>query len=92
MTDSETISYIKLCAIKEVGSITAMRLLNHFGTPDAIFSASKTELMQVEKIGEKTAETIIKNRGLVDTSKILDAINRVGARYINFKSKSYQNN
>jgi len=89
MTDSETISYIKLCAIKEVGSITAMRLLNHFGTPDAIFSASKTELMQVEKIGEKTAETIIKNRGLVDTSKILDAINRVGARYINFKSKSY---
>ena len=89
MTDSETISYIKLCAIKEVGSITAMRLLNHFGTPDAIFSASKTELMQVEKIGEKTAETIIKNRELVDTSKILDAINRVGARYINFKSKLY---
>ncbi len=89
MTDIETISYIKLCAIKEVGSITAMRLLKHFGNPDAVFSASKTELMQVEKIGEKTAETIIKNRDLVDTSKIIDAINRVGASYINFKNVNY---
>ncbi len=89
MNDAETISYIKLCTIKEVGAITAMRLLKHFGTPEAIFSATKSELMQVEKIGEKTAETIIKNRDLVDTSKIIDAINRIGAKYINFKSNNY---
>ena len=89
MNDTETISYIKLCAIKEIGSITAMRLIKHFGSPDAVFTATKAELMQVEKIGEKTASSIIKNRELVDTSKILDAINRIGAKYISFKNSIY---
>ena len=59
MTDEENISFIKLCAIKDIGAITAMRLLKHFSSPQAIFSATKTQLMQVEKIGEKTAEKII---------------------------------
>ncbi len=89
MTKKEDISYIKLCAIKEVGAITAMRLLKHFGSPENIFSATKSQLMQVEKIGEKIAETIIKERELIDVSKILDAINRIGARYTSFKSANY---
>ncbi len=89
MTDKEDILYIKLCAIKEVGAITAMRLLEHFGSPENIFVASKTELMQVEKIGAKTAETIIRERELIDVSKMLDAINRIGARYTNYKSPDY---
>ncbi len=89
MTDKENISFIKLCAIKDIGAITAMRLLKHFSSPQAIFSATKTQLMQVEKIGEKTAENIIKERELIDVSKIIDAMNRIGARYINFQSPVY---
>ena len=92
MTTEESILYIKLCSIKDIGAITAMRLLKHFGTPQKIFSATKSELMQVEKIGEKTANAILQGKELVDTSKILDAMNRIGARYINFKSTDYPEN
>ena len=92
MTHNESISYIKLCAIKDIGAITAMRLLKHFGSPQKIFEATKTELMQVEKIGAKTADAILQGKDLVDTSKILDAMNRIGARYIDFNSPDYPKN
>lgn len=89
MTESEKISYIKLCAIRDVGAATVMRLLRHFGSPEAVFGASKRELMQVEKIGEKTAEAILEGKNAVDVSKISDAMNRIGARYFTFKCRQY---
>ena len=49
--DEEYLYYIKLCAIPEIGAMTAMRLIRHFGSPREALSASRGELMEVEKIG-----------------------------------------
>lgn len=76
--------YIKLCAIPEIGAVSAMRLLKYFGSPQAALSASKSELMKVEKIGEKTANSIIANRDKIDVEKIRARMDAVGARYIHF--------
>jgi DNA processing protein len=49
---------IALTFIKNVGHVTAKHLLGHFGTAEAIFKASKNQLMQVGGIGEITASEI----------------------------------
>jgi DNA processing protein len=49
---------IALTFIKNVGHVTAKNLLGHFGTAEAIFKASVTQLMQVPGIGEVTANQI----------------------------------
>ena len=47
-----------ISAIQNLGPETAIRLLKHFGTPEAVVSATVDELTEVPKIGEKTAQTI----------------------------------
>lgn len=42
-----------------VGVVQARRLLQHFGSVKAIMNAAKDELMKVEGIGDKTAESLI---------------------------------
>lgn len=66
-----------------------MRLLKYFGSPQAALSASKSELMKVEKIGEKTANSIIANRDKIDVEKIRARMDAVGARYIHFNDPRY---
>jgi Fanconi anemia group M protein len=46
-------------SLPNVSSILAQRLLAHFGSVKAIVGAEAGELMQVEGIGEKTAEEIV---------------------------------
>lgn len=45
-------------AISEVGPVISKNLLRHFGSVKGIVSASKEELMEVDKVGEKTAAKI----------------------------------
>lgn len=81
--------YIKLCAIPEIGAVTAMRLIRHFGSPKAVLEADKSELLKVEKIGNKTADSIISNRNKIDVEKIEARMDAIGARYIHIGSPAY---
>ena len=81
--------YIRLCAIPEIGAVTAMRLLDRFGSPEAVFAASRRELLEVEKIGPKTADSIIDNRNAIDVEKICDRMNQLGAKYVSYKDPRY---
>ncbi len=45
--------------IRFVGEVTAKKLARHFKTIDTIANASKEELMEVEDVGERVAESII---------------------------------
>lgn len=47
-----------LSGIPKISTQTAKKLLKHFGTPERIFTASESELMKVEGIGEKLAKRI----------------------------------
>jgi len=44
--------------LPSVGPTTALTLLKHFGTAQAVFSASRGELLTVKGIGPKTADNI----------------------------------
>jgi len=64
MTLKEQMEYI-VSAISDIGPVIARNLLEHFGTIQAIANASEEELMEVPKVGRKTAEKI---RRLMTTS------------------------
>lgn len=55
---------IALTLIKGVGSMHAKSLLIHFGSAEAVFNATKAQLLKIEGIGEKTAESILHNNAL----------------------------
>jgi Fanconi anemia group M protein len=58
MTDEETLEFI-VAGIPDVNTKIAERLLEEFGTVRKIFTASPSELEEVEGVGEKTAEKIV---------------------------------
>ncbi|HTY91691.1 MAG TPA: DEAD/DEAH box helicase [Methanocella sp.] len=62
-TLSERQEYL-VSAISEVGPVISKNLLRHFGSVKGIVGASKEELMEVDKVGEKTASKI---REIIDS-------------------------
>ena len=55
---------IGLTLIKSVGHVTAKSLLEHFGNAEAVFKASRKELLQIPGIGPATADQILINDAL----------------------------
>ena len=49
-----------LCSLPGVGEKTAIRMLEKFGTPLKVFSASSTELSKISSLGESRAKKIKK--------------------------------
>ncbi|MBI5061608.1 MAG: hypothetical protein HZB67_04830 [Candidatus Aenigmarchaeota archaeon] len=49
-----------IAGLPNISTVTAKKLLKHFGSPEKVFTAPESELMKVEGIGEKTAEQIRK--------------------------------
>jgi len=54
--------YLRLQRVPDVGPIRARNLVAHFGSVDAIWSASMAELQHVEGIGPSVAESIFRSR------------------------------
>ncbi|MGF1924010.1 MAG: DNA-processing protein DprA, partial [Bacteroidia bacterium] len=60
---------IALTLIKNVGSRQAKKLLNTFGSAEAVFAAKKAKLLEIEGIGEKIASSILNTDALVKAEK-----------------------
>ena len=56
MTSRE--AYIALNMVDGVGPIRVRALLDRFGEPQAILSATRAELMEVEGVGKKSREAL----------------------------------
>jgi DNA processing protein len=52
MTDIELLNALALMRVEGVGDIVAKRLINHLGTPEAVFTAKKSQITAIEGIGE----------------------------------------
>jgi len=82
------LDYMRLALIPEVGAVGAKRLLDYFSSPEKIFSASKTSLMNVQGIGEKIADSILENKNLVN-QEYLDKLEKAQAEYISLENEKY---
>jgi DNA processing protein len=90
MTSRE--AYIALNMVDGVGPIRVRALRDRFGEPQAILAASKSELMQVEGVGEEVARSIASWREKVDLDAELQRIEKSGVRVVCRDDAEYPKN
>ncbi len=76
----EVVKWLRLHLCDEVGSITFIRLLEAFGSIDAVLGASAGQLAKVERVGAKRAERIASSRERVDAEGELELADRLGVK------------
>jgi DNA processing protein len=90
MTSRE--AYIALNMVDGVGPIRVRALRDRFGEPQAVLAASKTELMQVEGVGEEVARSITSWREKVDLDAEVQRIEKSGVRVVCRDDAEYPKN
>ncbi len=75
--------------IRYVGETVAKKIAYHYGKIDDILKASFDELKEVEEIGDKIAESIIKN---LSDERNLNIINRLKEKGLRFEISSSDSN
>ena len=87
MNDSD-FQYMRLAAVPEVGAKMASRLLEKFGSVENVFSASKSELMQVERMRQKCADSILASANIIDNA-YLERMAKLKIEYIGAENEKY---
>lgn len=86
MTDLYSVA---LSFVPGIGDITARNLLTHFENAEAIFSASKKELLTVNGIRKKTIDAILEKQGFERAEKELQFIEKYKIQTLNYSDDSY---
>jgi len=85
----EIFYWLALSLIPGVGEIFMKRLLDRFGTPEAVFRAPLEELLRIEGLGEKVAREIQKGPVEERVGRELELLEKVGGKTITIKDASY---
>jgi DNA processing protein len=85
----ETFYWLGLSLTPGVGAILFKRLLDRFGTPEAVFRASVKELLQVEGLGEKVAGEIRKGPSAERVQKEFHLVEEAGGFLLTLKDEAY---
>ncbi len=75
--------------IPNLSNIKKQKLLKTFNTPDIIYKQSKSDLMQVQGIGEKTVENILNRKTMDILDKHLRYLQQNQIQIINIQDKEY---
>lgn len=84
-----TLHQIALTFIKSIGPVTAKNLLAYCGSAEAVFSASKKQLLQIPGIGEKTVEAILATDALLRAEEELAFVQKHGIEVLFFSEPNY---
>jgi len=87
----EAFYWLALSLISGVGSTLIQRLLDRFNTPEAVFRATKKELLNVEGLGDKVASEIQKGPMEKRVERELYLLEEVGGRLVTLKHDTYPN-
>ena len=87
MTSREAL--IALNMIEHVGPVRLRKLLEHFGEPQAILSASRAQLLKVHGVGEEVAGAISNWEGLIDLRGELKRIQEYGCEILTHEDAVY---
>ena len=85
----ENISSMILSLVPDVGAVTARRLIEHFGSAKAALEAPGNEIAHVCKAGEKIASAIAETRKSCNPDKLLDKLEKFGAKYVCYADPEY---
>ncbi|MBQ8300165.1 MAG: DNA-processing protein DprA [Clostridia bacterium] len=81
--------WLWLATLENVGSVRVQSLLRKFKDPERIYKASKKELLEVEGIGEKISENILKNKDEILISRMSKYMENNGIYQVSICDKNY---
>jgi DNA processing protein len=79
--EATLIAHVRLASQTRIGSRIRARLLEHFGSPQAVFHASAAELADIERLGRRTAEGLL-NSDEAEAARLLETCRREGVRIL----------
>jgi len=82
-------NWLRLIRSDDVGPVTFVKLLTHFGSADKALGASSAQLERIDGIGPKTANAIASGRNKFDTKAELNLAARLGVWIINLRDNRY---
>lgn len=86
---NSTEACIALNMLPHMGPVRLRRLLEVFETPERVLTAKRSELRDVDGVGNEVAEQIVNWENTVDLSAELDRIREFGAEVITAQSPTY---
>lgn len=86
---SNDIYWLWLSRIKKLGSIKAQKLLEKYKTPERIWNCKKQDLLQVQQIGEETANEILKEEYRKNLDKYQKYMEQNQIKLISIQNKNY---
>ena len=84
-----TIHKIALTFIKSIGPVNAKNLLAYCGSAEAVFSASRKQLLEIPGIGGKTVDEILKTNALERAEAELKFVEKHGIEVLFFSDENY---
>ena len=82
-------SYLRLSLIPNVGAATLRKLLRRFGSPVDALKATRADLMGLERVGAKIADSFISGRDGVDIDSVKRRLQTFGADYVCLDDERY---
>lgn len=83
------IHQIALTLIKSVGSVSARRLLDVFGSAEAVFEAGRNQLLEIDGIGSFIADHILKTNALVLAEEQLESLQKHQIKVLFYTDDQY---
>lgn len=80
---------IALSLIKGVGPMFAKNLLIHFGSAEAVFAATKAQILKIEGIGEIRANSILHTDAIAKAEQQLEFIEKHGIQVLFYADDNY---
>ncbi len=84
--------WLALSMIPGIGATRCQKLLNHFGSPQAILGANLEELRHIGGIGEYTARQIVNYKDKLDIEKEISRIKKRKISVVTFSDDNYPAN
>lgn len=87
--DSGIVYWIWLSQIKGIGPVNGVELLHVFKTPQNIYKATKSELVNIHGIGNATADMVYNSKSLEDAENILNKCERLNIKVLTYEDCLY---
>lgn len=85
----DEIFWLALKNVPHVGNVTFRRLLDHFGSPEKVLSASEPELAAVKGILPAVVASVLQHDGISWAKEELESIQKSGASLVTFHAPDY---
>jgi len=81
--------WFALKGVPGVGNLIFRRLVEHFGSPDAVLTAGEKELMAVRGVNARLAAAICQHRPSSDIDREFEAVQHKGYHLVTLKDRRY---